>query len=384
MTRRAPLLVSSAVLAALLALAAAVAFAVPRGAAGELAAEPVETLAPSDPSPEPEAPPLALAPSVPLDELVPPAKPVAWSTGAEEAPDPPEDEPAPPPAPTYDLAAIQRQLTELRYYVGTVDGNLGAATRSAIQAFQKVHGLAADGAVGPATLAALEAPRQPQLRGGPATRVEVDLTKQVLYLVQDGTLTRILPISSGGGHTYLDPATGRQAKALTPVGTYRVERRIHGERHAPLGILYDPLYFYKGWAIHGSNSVPAGPASSGCIRVTRWDMPWLFARVPNGTPVILYGGVHTFEAGSSAPGTDEPAGDPVGPAPAPSPAPSPTPSPSPSPTPSPTPTPSPSPSPTPTPSPSPSPSPTPSPTPTDPPSDEPGPGDPAPPDGDGG
>jgi hypothetical protein len=36
-------------------------------------------------------------------------------------------------------------------------------------------------------------------------------------------------------------------------------------READLGTLYDPQYFYRGWAIHGSNSVPAvRPATAAC------------------------------------------------------------------------------------------------------------------------
>lgn len=209
---------------------------------------------------------------------------------------------------TGGVAAAQERLAELRYYVGPIDGQEGPQLQSALMAFQKVHGLSADGVLGPATFAALETPRQPTLRGGEANRVEVDLSLQVLYLVKSGQLERILPVSSGNGATY-QGSNGGTAVSLTPVGTYRVERRIRGLREAPLGSLYDPLYFYRGWAIHGSNSVPAYPASHGCVRVTRWDATWLFDRVPNGTQVILYGGSHVFTAGSDAPGTDTPAGD---------------------------------------------------------------------------
>ncbi len=188
-------------------------------------------------------------------------------------------------------------------------------------AFQKVQGLGADGSVGPATLAALKAPKNPVLRDtSPADRVEVDLTKQVLYVVKGGALARILPISSGNGATY-SQKSGGTAKALTPTGYYRIERRIVGIREADLGKLYDPQYFYRGWAIHGSNSVPASPASHGCVRVTRTDAKYLLDAISVGTTVHLYGGRFTFPAGSAAPGTDNPTGD--TPADAPTAAPSP-------------------------------------------------------------
>lgn len=281
----------------------------------------------------------------------------------EPVPEPtPEDdagEQAPPP-PSYDVAAVQQRLQDLRYYGGPVDGSEGPATRSALMAFQKVNGVPPDGTVGAATLAALQAPQEPVLRGGPADRIEVDLNIQVLHVILGGELARTMPVSSGNGATYTT-ASGGRARSLTPVGHFTIERRIRGVRNAPLGTLYDPLYFYRGWAIHGSNSVPPYPASHGCVRVTRADAVWLFNRAPTGMSVSLYGGQHTFTAGSAAPGTDTPAGD-VAPAPEP------------------TPTPQPAPAPTPTPSPDPPPPPAePGPTPDEQPSPDPEPGSPVPP-----
>jgi lipoprotein-anchoring transpeptidase ErfK/SrfK len=275
-----------------------------------------------------------------------------------------------PAAPAFDVKAVQTRLSELKYYGGPIDGR-AASLRSAVMAFQKVQGLRIDGAVGKGVLDALAAPKPAVLKGSaPANRVEVDLSKQVLYVVKGGAISRIMPVSSGNGATYLQK-DGTKAKALTPTGYYKIQRRIVGERKADLGTLYDPQYFYKGWAIHGSNSVPAGPASHGCVRVTRADAKYLLDAIGNGMTVFLYGGTHAFTAGSAAPGTDNPTGDAPAPAPAattssPAPAPatsSPAPKPS-SPKPS-SPKPSsPSPSPSSSPSPSPSSSPSPSPSPS--------------------
>jgi lipoprotein-anchoring transpeptidase ErfK/SrfK len=262
--------------------------------------------------------------------------------------------PRKPALPTYDVKAVQTQLTSLHYYAGAIDGERGPAFHSAVMAFQKVQGIGADGVVGKGTLAALKTPRIPALKASaPAERVEVDLTKQVLYVVKGGAIVRILPVSSGNGTTYLQKS-GHQAKALSPIGWYQITRRIVGVREADLGKLYDPEYFYRGWAIHGSNSVPPWPASHGCIRVTRPDAKYLLGALHVGMAVYVYGGRYTFTAGSSAPGTDNPTGDTTADAPA-----SPAPSPSASPDASPAPTGSPSPSPTPTPTGSPAPGPSP-------------------------
>ncbi len=239
----------------------------------------------------------------------------------------------PKPKPTYDVVAVQKRLTVLKYYVDAIDGKPGLATRSAIMAFQKVQGLPVTGTVGKADYAALDKPKSPVLKAtAPADRVEVDLTKQVLYVVTHGTITRVMPVSSGNGKKYLQK-NGKKATALTPVGWYKVERRIEGVREADLGTLYDPQYFYRGWAIHGSNSVPSYPASHGCVRVTRADAKYLLKAISVGISVYVYGGTHTFPAGSSAPGTDNPSGDTPSDAPSESPSAAPasaSPSPSPS------------------------------------------------------
>ncbi len=293
-----------------------------------------------------------------LPSLAPSTPAIVTPTSATPSPTAsPTASPRPKP-PTYDVKAVQTRLTALRYYIGAIDGDQGSALRSAVMAFQKVNGIGADGGVGPRTLAALKTPVIPKPKGsGAGVRVEVDLSRQVLYVIKDDVITRILPVSSGSGKKYLTKK-GSTATALSPVGYYTIQRRIVGERKADLGTLYDPQYFYKGWAIHGSNSVPAYPASHGCTRVTRTDAKWLLTAIGVGTRVYVYGGQFTFPAGSAAPGTDDPGGDTPDTTPTPTPTASPAPSagsPSPSATPTTEPSPSGSPAPSATASPTPRP-----------------------------
>ncbi len=187
-----------------------------------------------------------------------------------------------------DVRAVQERLAELGYDVGDPDGRFGGRTSYAIMAFQKIEGLDRTGDIDDGLQAALAAASPPgPLAGGPATRVEIDLNRQVLMLWQGGTRTRILPISSGNGEEYC--VDGECDIAVTPPGSFHIGRKAEGLEVAPLGELWWPMYFNGGIAIHGSPSVPPYPASHGCIRIPMYAAPTLYDQVGRGTAVILVG-----------------------------------------------------------------------------------------------
>jgi Putative peptidoglycan binding domain/L,D-transpeptidase catalytic domain len=185
------------------------------------------------------------------------------------------------------VKALQRRLAELGYQVHEADGEFGPETHHAVVAFQKVNRIGRDGVVGPVTRKALERPRVPRPRSRKAGfHVEADLTVQAVYLVKDGKIREILDASSASGQTYT--VRGDVRLAVTPLGDFRIQRKIDAWRKSDLGLLYRPAYFTGGYALHGAPSVPPFPASHGCIRITTAAMDRLFDRLPVGTPMLVY------------------------------------------------------------------------------------------------
>lgn len=168
------------------------------------------------------------------------------------------------------VLALERRLAELRYAIRGVDGAYGSDTFEAVLAFQKVNRLPRTGRVEPwlwPRLARASVPRA--ARGG--DYIEVDKTRQVLFDVKRGQVTRVVHVSTG--------ATGN-----TPLGTWSVYRKVGGWDW----VLWYPMYFKGGFAIHGYPSVPAYPASHGCVRVPMWLATRLFSAHGYGTKVFVH------------------------------------------------------------------------------------------------
>ncbi|MDP8927249.1 MAG: DUF305 domain-containing protein [Actinomycetota bacterium] len=191
-----------------------------------------------------------------------------------------------------EVLALEKRLDALRYDVGAVDGIFDSTTAFAVVAFQKIAGLPRTRRATPDVVARLESAvvPDPLVPEGGATRVEIDLPRQVLFLYQGDALHKILPISSGTGKRYCDK--GKCGIAKTPAGAYRVTWRDDGWRESDLGRLYNPVYFIDrlGIAIHGHPSVPASPASHGCVRIPMSAAEWFPDLVPRATAVYVLDG----------------------------------------------------------------------------------------------
>ncbi|MCE0535319.1 L,D-transpeptidase family protein [Kineosporia rhizophila] len=187
------------------------------------------------------------------------------------------------------VRTLQKKLNALGYWTGgTADGQFGGNTEQAVLALKKVARLPRDGIAGPKVWRALADGVRPKARSSRGHVIEVDKKRQVLKIVDDGRVRFTLNTSTGSGQQYSSQGTTRVAS--TPSGRYRVYRQIDGVRHAPLGVLYRPKYFNGGIAVHGADSVPAYPASHGCVRVSNAAVDWIWntGKMPIGTRVRVY------------------------------------------------------------------------------------------------
>ena len=169
---------------------------------------------------------------------------------------------------------LERRLRELRYRVPQPDRRFDFRTGDAVLAFNKVQGRKRVGYVNASTWRALVSPRKPQPHSrAHGLHVEVDKTKQVLYLVRDGVIADIVHVSTG------------RLQGWTREGVFKVYRKLAGYSGKRL---YYPSYFDGLRAVHGWPEVPPFPASHGCVRVPMWTARYLFDRIPIGTVVRIY------------------------------------------------------------------------------------------------
>lgn len=170
---------------------------------------------------------------------------------------------------------LEARLTALHYPCGPADGVYDYRTRDAVMAFEKVERLQRDGKVGAQVwqrIFSAQVPTPHLALGG--DRVEVDLARQVLFMITDGQVAEVVHVSTG--------------KLGTPTGRGRVFHKDEGWVTVPVGQMYSPSYVMPHIAIHGSKSVPNYPASHGCVRTPIWITDHLYAALPMGLQVDIY------------------------------------------------------------------------------------------------
>ena len=278
----------------------------------EAAAEPTATIAVSALPPESAsattAPPVTSPPTLASTTLAPTTTEAPTTTAAPTTTLAPNVEPV-APAPTQleavgtgggpATAAVQARLAELGFWNAAADGEYGLTTKQAVMAFQKYLGLDATGSVDQATADYLtNITERAHGLADTGDLIEVDKTRQLLFVIRDGKTLLVLNTSTGNGLPYEEPDKNSPGEmqtgvALTPDGLWKVTReRAEGWWEGDLGEIYRPKYFRGGIAVHGSNSIPNYPASHGCVRISvpAMDMIWAMDLMPKGLTVWVHGG----------------------------------------------------------------------------------------------
>jgi len=188
-----------------------------------------------------------------------------------------------------DVREAEQLLHDLGYWAGPVDGRMDELSRHALIAFQKVEGRERTGRLTRDELDALRAARRPQPRDKSYAHIEIDIERQVLFVVGDGgEVAKVLPVSTGNGEEFTNEGWTR--RAITPTGRFKVHNKIKGWRKSPLGMIYYPVYFLSGIAIHGYSSVPVKAASHGCVRIPLAAAKEFYEEIPEGMFVIVHKG----------------------------------------------------------------------------------------------
>ena len=202
--------------------------------------------------------------------------------------------PTPPPvaaATASGVAAQQQKLNELFGPYGMrlldVDGQSGRLTRQLLCAARLSLGLPIsreDMVPGSpeeqALMAATGLPIPPGSPVGAERWALIDQHCQVMFVGQGGDgLVFVFPTSTGQADF---PTRNQDSSRVFRYDPARANGGWHNSIDYPAGDdnplngnMYKPLYFDRGQAIHGANTVPTSPASHGCARLRVADQDTL-------------------------------------------------------------------------------------------------------------
>jgi hypothetical protein len=169
---------------------------------------------------------------------------------------------------------FNRSLQAQGYHTGTKGPRVTSGTHLAIKAFRKVNGMRWSERYSRAifrTLLRGEGAFKPRFDDG--RHVEVDISKQVLALVEGDRPVHTFHVSTGTGGT------------PTVLGNYRFYLKQPGYNSKRM---YFSVYFVGGYATHGYSSVPNGRASHGCVRNPIQFSRFIYNWIDLGDPMHTY------------------------------------------------------------------------------------------------
>jgi len=166
-------------------------------------------------------------------------------------------------------------LREQAYY-NTDRNRYGSHTERAVMAFRKVNGMARNFQATPGIFKTLADGKGGFQIQHPESghHAEVDISKQVMALADDGEAKYVFHIATGAAATPSDQ------------GAFTFYTKDPG--YNSIGMYYS-VYYNRGEATHGYASVPPYPASHGCIRNPIPDSIFIYNWIDLGDKMHVYG-----------------------------------------------------------------------------------------------
>jgi hypothetical protein len=190
------------------------------------------------------------------------------------------------------VSRLQVELARRGLYRGPIDGVYGDELATSVIGFHQATRQERTGDWTDTDSVLLPSFRPDALPDRPdePDRIEVDIGRQLLFLYQDGEVSAIVPVSSGGAYTYFSERQGELVRAGTPRGDFTLFRYNKGWQCDPVTgwCVYNYWAFTTYYGVHGYRSVPAYPASHGCVRVNTWDADWLESQFFIGMPIHVW------------------------------------------------------------------------------------------------
>jgi hypothetical protein len=174
-----------------------------------------------------------------------------------------------------ETSLYNQSLQAQGYHTGTKGARVTEGTRLATKAFRKVNGMGRSEAYKPAVFKTLlqdGGAFKPQYDDG--RHVEVDISRQVMSLIEGDVPVHTFHISSGAGGT---PTIRGNFRFYMKQAGYNAKR------------MYFSVYFHGGYATHGYNPVPNYPASHGCVRNPIPFSRFIYNWIEIGMPIHVYG-----------------------------------------------------------------------------------------------
>ena len=195
-----------------------------------------------------------------------------------------------------DVIRLQRRLSGLNFFYGTLDGSYGAVTKEAVLAFQKQHKLSQTGTADADTLRVLFSGDAQKALKPYVLKVSTKDQRVYAYGLDDNNEYTVLVRT-------MKCSTGKDA-TLTPTGTFQSTTgpgaRWHYFKKYQCWAQYayyiegdimfhSVLYNEKDGPVTQSSVNNLGrKASHGCVRLSVEDAKWIYQNCPAQTKIIVY------------------------------------------------------------------------------------------------